>query len=158
MTNYLPPTYLSSLLPPLVGAMFRYPLRNIEQYQTNDAKSQLYYNSFLLSAIHELNALGNTVQFCPSVSSFKRKMSTRQPVPNYYYLTGSQNGQILRARIRTIGSSLNYTLFSQKHNTRQVLYMWRNWRPQEFTLLLCEVHCPTSNYDRKGSKTLCPNS
>ena len=28
MTNYLTPAYLSSLLPPLVGAMSRYPLRN----------------------------------------------------------------------------------------------------------------------------------
>ena len=47
MTKYLTPAYLSSLPPPLVGAMSRYPLRNSEQYQTIDAKSQLYYNSFL---------------------------------------------------------------------------------------------------------------
>ena len=120
MTNYLPPTYLSSLLPLLVGAMSRYPLRNIKQYQTNDAKSQLYYNSFLLSAICEWNSLGNTVQFCPSVSSFKN-MSTRQSVPYYYYyLTGSRNEHKLHARIRTIGSSLHYTLFSQKTSYKTI--------------------------------------
>ena len=89
-----------------------YPLRNSEQYQTIDAKSQLYYNSFLSSAIREWNTLGNTAQSCPSVSSFK-KMSTRQPVPNYYYLTGSRNEQKLHARIRTNCSSLYYTLFSK---------------------------------------------
>ena len=93
--------------------MSRYPLRNSEQYQTIDAKSQLYYNSFLPSTIREWNTLGNTVQSCPSVSSFKKKMSTRQPVPNYYYLTGSRNEQILHARIRTNCSSLHYTLFSK---------------------------------------------
>ena len=60
MTNYLTPAYLSSLLPPLVGAMSRYPLRNSEQYQTIDAKSQLYYNSFLPSTIREWNT-----QFSP---------------------------------------------------------------------------------------------
>ena len=93
--------------------MSRYPLRNSEQYQTIDAKSQLYYNSFLPSTIREWNTLDNTVQSCPSVSSFKKKMSTRQPVPNYYYLTGSRNEQILHARIRTNCSSLHYTLFSK---------------------------------------------
>ena len=111
MTNYLTPAYLSSLLPPLVGAMSRYPLRNSEQYQTIDAKSQLYYNLFLPSTICEWNTLGDTVQSCPSVSSCKKKMSTRQPVPNYYYHTGSRNEQILHARIRTNCSSLHYTLF-----------------------------------------------
>ena len=156
MTNYLTPAYLSSLLPPLVGAMSRYPLRNSEQYQTIDAKSQLYNNSFLPSTIREWNTLGNTVQSCPSVSSFKKKMSTRQPVPNYYYLTGNRNEQILHARIRTNCSSLHYTLFSK--NITQVLYMWRNLRPPAFPLLLCKVHCPASNYARNGSKTLCPNS
>ena len=68
MTNYLTLEYLSSLLSPLVGAVSRYPLRNSEQYQTFDAKSQLHYNSFLPSTIREWNTLGNTVQSCPSVS------------------------------------------------------------------------------------------
>ena len=90
--------------------MSRYPLRNSEQYQAIDAKPLLYYNSFLPSAIRERNTLGNTVQSCPSVSSYKKKMSTRQPVPSYY-LTGSPNEQILHARIRTDCSSLHYTLF-----------------------------------------------
>ena len=40
MTNYLTPAYIRSLLPPLVGAMSTYLLRNSEQYQTIDAKSQ----------------------------------------------------------------------------------------------------------------------
>ena len=111
MTNYLTPVYLSTLLPPIVGAMSRYPLRNSKQYQTIDAKSQLYYNSFHLSTIRKWNTLGNTVQSCLSNSTFK-KMSTRQPVPNYLYLTGSRNEQILHARIRTNCSSLHYTLFS----------------------------------------------
>ena len=113
MTNYLTSAYLSSLLPPLVGDMSRYPLRDSEQYQTTDAKYQLYYNSFLPSTVREWNTLGNTVQSCPSVSSFKKKVSTRQPVPNYYYLTGSRNEQIIHARIRTNCSSLHYTLFSK---------------------------------------------
>ena len=74
--------------------------------------SSLNNNSFLPSTIREWNTLGNTVQSCPSVSSFKKNMSTRQPAPNYY-LTGSRNEQILHARIRTNCSSLHYTLFSK---------------------------------------------
>ena len=84
----------------------------IHKETANNAKSQLYYNSFLPSTIREWNTLGKTVQSCPSVSSFKN-MSTRQPVPNYYYLTGNRNEQILHARIRTNCSSLHYTLFSK---------------------------------------------
>ena len=138
--------------------MFRYPLRNNEQYRTNDAKSQLYYNSFLPSTIREWNTLGSTVQSCPSVSSFKRKMSTRQPVPNYHYLTVSQNGQILHARIRTIGGSLHYTLFSQKKGYKTSSVHVAKLKTSSIYSSLCAVHCPTSNYDTKGTKTLCPNS
>ena len=113
MTNYLTPAYLSSLLPPLVGAMSRYPLRNSEQYQTVDAKSQLYYNSFLPSTIREWNTLGNTVQSCSSVSSFKIRCQRDNLFLITIILTGSRNEQILHAKIRTNCSSLHYTLFSK---------------------------------------------
>ena len=106
-------SFLSSLLPPHCRCHVQVSTKKQRKYQTIDAKSQLYHNSFLPSTIREWNTLGNSVQSCPSVSSFKKKMSTRQPVPNYYYLTGSRNEQILHARIRTNCSSLHYTFFSK---------------------------------------------
>ena len=91
--------------------MSSYSLRNSDQYQTIDTKSQLYYNSFLPSAVREWNALDSESQSCPSVPSFKRSISNRQVVSNYYF-TGSRIEQILHARLRTNCSCLNYTLFN----------------------------------------------
>ena len=73
MINFLTPPDLSSLVPPRVGDMSSYSLRNSDQYQTIDTKSQLYYNSFLPSAIREWNALDSESQSCPSVPSFKKE-------------------------------------------------------------------------------------
>ena len=112
MINYLTPPYLRPLLPPLVGGMFSYSLRNSDRYQTIDTKSKLYYNSFLPSAIHEWNALDSASQSCVSVPLFKKSISTRQLVPNYY-LTGSRIKQILHAILRTNCSCFNYTLLSK---------------------------------------------
>ena len=42
MVNNLTPIYLSSLLPPQVGNISRYNLRNQDKYQTINCKSQLY--------------------------------------------------------------------------------------------------------------------
>ena len=53
MIFFLTLPYLSSLVPPRVGDMSSYSLRNSDQYQTIDTKSQLYYNSFLPSAVRE---------------------------------------------------------------------------------------------------------
>ena len=87
--------------PPRVGDMSSYSLRNSDQYQTIDTKSQLYYNSFLPSAVREWNALDSESQSCSSVPLFKRSISNRQVVPNYYF-TGSRIEQILHARLMTI--------------------------------------------------------
>ena len=138
--------------------MPRYPLRNSEQYQTIDAKYQLYYNSFLPSTIREWNTLGNTVQSWPSVSSFKKKMSTRQPVPNYYYLTGSRNEQILHARIRTNGSSLHYTLFSKNIIQDKFCKCGKIEDVQHFLFSCARFTAQRQIMLEKGSKTLCPNS
>ena len=101
-----------SLLPTLVGDMSSYSLQNRDQYQTIDTKSQLYKNSFLPSAVREWNALDSACQLCPSVPSFKKSISERQLVPNYYF-TESRIEQILHARLRTNCSYLNYNLFSK---------------------------------------------
>ena len=110
MANNLSPPYLSSLLPLLVGEMSRYTLRNSDQYQTVQTKSQLYYNSFFPSAVREWNSLDASIQPSQSVTCFKKSISKSQIVPNYYY-HGGRKGQILHARIRTNCSSLNFSLF-----------------------------------------------
>ena len=53
MVNALSPEYLSSLVPPTVGSLTPYPLRNATNIQTIHSASQLYYNSFLQSFIRD---------------------------------------------------------------------------------------------------------
>ena len=51
MTNALSPLYLSSLVPQTVSNASRYNLRNSSDLQTVEARTSLFYNSFLLSAV-----------------------------------------------------------------------------------------------------------
>ena len=51
MQNDLSPDYLSVLVPPTVGSTSTYQLRNAPNAQLIHANTQLYYNSFLPSAV-----------------------------------------------------------------------------------------------------------
>ena len=57
MINNQTPSYLSSLVPPLVGEESRYNLRNTENVQSLHARTKLYSESFLPSVIREWNSL-----------------------------------------------------------------------------------------------------
>ena len=57
MFSHLTPLYLSSLIPPSVSDMSRYNLRNSDQLQTIDSRTNLYYNSFLPSTVKAWNSL-----------------------------------------------------------------------------------------------------
>ena len=103
--NGLVPPYLSLLLPPLLGENSTYPLRNSDHNQNIKSKSQLYYNSFLPSAIREWNSLDASLKSFQSVTSLK-SLSKRKLVPSYYYY-GNRKSQILHTIIRTNCGSLN---------------------------------------------------
>ena len=51
MYNNLTPDYLSSLVPSSVNEVSHYNLRNANDVQTNNARTSLYFNSFLPSLI-----------------------------------------------------------------------------------------------------------
>ena len=57
MKSNLCPTYLSSLVPQTVNSISRYNLRNANDLQAINARTTLYYNSFLSSTIREWNDL-----------------------------------------------------------------------------------------------------
>ena len=86
MSNDLTPGYLTSLVPQPVGAASRYSLRNANNLQTIKCRTNLYYESFLPSAVRSWNALPTEVQQSDSVNTFKRRITTKQPTPKYYYV------------------------------------------------------------------------
>ena len=113
MQNDLSPDYLCSLVPPTVGSTSSYPLRNANDLQIIYANSQLYYNSFLPSAVREWNELPEQTRNSSSLNIFKTRINSNINLPPSYYFTGKRIGQIYHARLRTKCSSLRQHLFSK---------------------------------------------
>ena len=101
MQNDLSPDYLSVLVPPTVGSTSTYQLRNAPNVQLIHANTQLYYNSFLPSAVREWNGLPQDVRDLNSFGAFKRKLNADNTKPPSYFSSGSRLGQIYHARLRT---------------------------------------------------------
>ena len=111
MHNNLTPDYLSSLVPSSVNEVSHYNLGNANDVQTINARTALYFNSFLPSVIRQWNNIPDNDKYVDSVESFKRQISrNKTTVPKYFY-TVSRKLQILHTRLRTGCSSLNYDLF-----------------------------------------------
>ena len=113
MVNNLTPPYLSSLVPSIVGASSRYALRDSHNLSMIHSRTQLYYHSFLPSAIREWNSLPFEIRSKSSVSSFKQCIRDATiPTPKHYFV-GNRREQILHTRLRTNCSSLNQHLFEK---------------------------------------------
>ena len=113
MKNGLCPEYLSSLIPANVGSSVCYSLRNANAVRTVNAKSQLYFNSFLPSTIREWNELPPVVQNSPTLPIFKNHLNSNLRAPPVYYSTGNRLDQINHTRVRTRCSGLNQHLFAK---------------------------------------------
>ena len=71
MNSNLCPTYLSSLVPQTVNSTSRYNLRNASDLQTFNARTTLYYNSFLPATVRAWNNLPLQAKQLQSVNAFK---------------------------------------------------------------------------------------
>ena len=110
MQSLLSPLYLSSMVPPTVDSFSRYSLRNANDIRTVEARTSLYYQSFLPSIVRDWNSLEDEDRNSASVNSFKNRLNrNRLIVPKYYYV-GDRKLQVLHTRLRTKCSSLNYDL------------------------------------------------
>ena len=113
MYTSLSPPYLSALLPATVGANVSYNLRNPNNLQTVQCYSQLYYNSFLPSAIRTWNGLPEDTRNINSAASLKFQLNNNLNPPPRYYNEGKRLAHILHSRLRTNCSSLNQHLYSK---------------------------------------------
>ncbi|MEW8546021.1 MAG: reverse transcriptase domain-containing protein, partial [Candidatus Thiodiazotropha sp.] len=111
MMHNITPLYLSSLIPQTVSNTSRYNLRNSNDLQTIDARTNQYYRSFLPSSVRAWNNLSVEAKQCDSVTSFKYVLQKdKSKVPKHFY-SGCRKSQILLTRLRTNCSSLNFDLF-----------------------------------------------
>ena len=115
MTHNLAPLYLSSLVPQSVSNITRYNLRNSNDLQTIDARTTLYYNSFLPSTVRAWNNVHEEAKHSDSINTFKGFLNKDKPhIPKHFYV-GNRKAQILHTRLRTNCSSLNLDLFYKEH-------------------------------------------
>ena len=144
MIHGITPNYLSSLVPPLVGDLSGYSLRNSGNIAAPFSRTKLYAESFLPSVIQLWNSLPQAVKNCSSLGAFKTsldKQGVSNP-PSYYY-TGDRRAQVLHTRLRTNSSSLNLTLF-QKNLTASPLCHCGNVESADHFLM----HCPLYDNQR----------
>jgi hypothetical protein len=134
------PSYLASLLPPLVGEVSMYSLRNSENVSYLPCRTNLYKESFLPSTINLWNSLPTELRNSPSVSAFKQSISNiAQLKPPPYYLVGHRRAQIYHTRLRTNCSSLNLTLF-QKNIVESPLCQCGEIESTEHYFLRCPLY------------------
>ncbi|MES9992837.1 MAG: reverse transcriptase domain-containing protein, partial [Candidatus Thiodiazotropha sp.] len=87
MMHNLTPLYLSTLVPQSVSNISHYNLRNSNDLQTIDARTTLYYNSFLPSTVRAWNDVQDEGKQCESVNSFKSFLNKdKMPVPKHFYI------------------------------------------------------------------------
>ena len=65
------PNYLLDLETPIIKETANYNLRNADDIQTFQARTNLYYNSIFKSTIREWISLCDDTKQSPSISSFK---------------------------------------------------------------------------------------
>jgi hypothetical protein len=113
MKNNATPEYLSSILPPEIGQTVTYNLRNSNNIQIPEARTALYYNSFLPSALIQWNSLPLEARNLTSIDTFKNFLKKDMPKKNQYFHYGKREAQVILSRLRTKCSNLNHDLFSK---------------------------------------------
>ena len=86
---------------------------NLNDTRSVHANAQLYYSSFLPSAIREWNDLPRDIQDSSTVASFKTRLNSNIALPPPYYSTENRLDQIHHTRLRLHCSSLSQHLFSK---------------------------------------------
>ena len=94
MTHNLAPIYLSTLVPSTISNISRQNLRNSNNFQTIDARTTLYYNSFLSSTVRTGNEVPEEAKLSDSVNAFKRFLNKDKSHISKHFYVGKRNAQI----------------------------------------------------------------
>ena len=125
MTNALSPLYLSSLVPLTVSNASRYNLRNSSDLQTVEARTSLFYNSFLPSTVRAWNSLPSTAKQSDSTNSFKYFLNKdKDSTPKFYY-AGSRKAQIFHTRLRTNCSFTKIRSLLKEYVRLSLMSLWQ---------------------------------
>ena len=122
--------------------MSRYTLRNSNDLQTIDARTTLYYNSFLPSTVRAWNEVPEEAKQSDSVNAFERFLNQdKSRIPKHFYV-GKRKAQILHTRLRTNCSSLNLDLFMRNISDFPFMPVWKLENAQHFFFHCRNYHVP----------------
>ena len=83
MINGLSTQYLSDLVPATIGSSSNYNLRNSNNIHLVNARTSLYYNSFLPSVVRDLNNIPDDRRNVDCVVAFKKFNVLNRDKPIY---------------------------------------------------------------------------
>ncbi len=105
----LTPSYVRNLLPPTVGAVTPYNLRNNHNINIPHSRLETYKRSFLPSAVRLWNDTANEIRTNDSVKKFKTSLVNsifhQYNIP-VYYIEGERYPSVMHARLRNYCSNL----------------------------------------------------
>ena len=111
MPHNLAPLYLSSLVTQSVSNISRYNLRNSNNLQTIEARTTLYYNSFLPSSVRAWNNVHEEAKHYDSINTYKGFLNKDKSHISKHFYVGNRKAQIIHTRLRTNCSSFTLDLF-----------------------------------------------
>ena len=99
MINGLSPQYLSDLVPATIDSPTNYNLRNSNNSHLVNARSSLYYNSFLPSVFRDWNNIPGDRRNVDSVIAFKNVLCRDKPiVPKHYLFKNRKNKSFIQSK------------------------------------------------------------
>ena len=117
--NNIVPDYISDIVPPLVGEVTNYSLRNRHNIASMYTRTEISRKSCIPSSVSGWNNLNNNIRESDSYvsfrSTFKNEVLGNAQVPSYF-MKGQRRLSVLHARLRNNCSDLKSDLF-QNHLT-----------------------------------------
>ena len=142
----LAPTYISHLIPPIVGQSNNYATRNADHIQGFRSNSNLFSDSFFPSTIKAWSSLPNEVREMTSVSAFKNYLNRNKLQSPYYFRAGSRLGQILHARLRMQCSALNADLYYKNRVESSSCQHCGGFESAYHLFFICPAYAATRSY------------
>ena len=104
-SNNLVPDYISDIIPPLVGEVTNYSLRNCQNLANVYTRTEVSHKSCIPSSVSSWNSLNNDIREADTYLSFRNAVKSDilcdTHVPSYY-IKGQRRLSVLHARIRNI--------------------------------------------------------
>ena len=109
--NGIAPSYLTDILPPLVGQTNPYNLRNNIDITIPHCRLKLYQTSFFPATISSWNKLSLETRSSPSLNIFKNKIKHRNNPRSPHFSYGNRNTNIIYTQLRHGCSNLKADLY-----------------------------------------------